>query len=500
MRIQYLAIIALVLLTAAPSSAEYTPIFHITGPTSTSYLGGYIGTCGDRNGDGCDEFLISNQNPEEVMMFYGGANLDTIPDMIFGIGRGKPRCITYGENMRSNEHGEILITQILNGYTTIYMYDSGNQLDTIPDMIIHSEGLTYDDGFGIPVVIGDVNGDGWNDIVAAAPSYHEFGSMEDNGKLYVFHGGTDIDSIPDFTITAAYNDFGDRLGVGLDCGDVNGDGYADILIQTASGPNMTYLFYGGAELDSIPDWSYMPDSPAYLIDGCHFIPKLNGDNYDDFVLEANFIGSGTLVFFGGEALSSDPDQMPNTSVYIPFLVGNINGDIYDDMTSNGSVGIRILYGSSTGIVLGPIISTNPYTPVPMGIGRCGDVNGDGFEDVAFSVQEPVHNQQFFIYADTTLNAIIPFPEPQISVFTLYQNYPNPFNSSTIISFELKSKQRIELNVYNLLGKKVTELSNSEYEAGIHTIKWNAEGVPSGIYFIQFKCGEQNEIKKLLLIR
>jgi len=66
--------------SAQPDSCQ--PIFHITGENSSSFFGSYIGACSGQNGDGCDEFLVSSQNPEEVMMFYGGTNLNTIPDMI----------------------------------------------------------------------------------------------------------------------------------------------------------------------------------------------------------------------------------------------------------------------------------------------------------------------------------------------------------------------------------------------------------------------------------
>jgi len=377
------------------------------------------------------------------------------------------------------------------------MYDSGNQLDTIPDMIIHSEGLTYDDGFGIPVVIGDVNGDGWNDIVAAALSFHEFGSMDDDGKLYVFYGGIDIDTIPDFTVTAAYNNFGHELGIGLDCGDVNGDGYADILAMTFS-PSEAWLFFGGAVLDSVPDWNYQATSPIYLTTLCTVVPNLNGDQYADIILEpSNSLDS--YVFFGNPIINTLPDQIINPSVGLFINTGDLDYDGYNDVLSRNETAswIRPLYGNPSGLIAGTIINTEYELET---IGCCGDVDADIFDDISYASYYPNYYGQTFIYSDSTLTQITIEPSNAFLTFELFQNYPNPFNSSTIISFELKTKSKIELNVYNILGKKVTELSNSEYEAGIHTIKWNMEGISSGIYFIELKCGKQKEIKKLLLIR
>jgi len=478
--------------TAQPDS--YQPIFHITGQTSTSYMGSVISNCGDQNGDSSDEFLISQGNPNAVLMFYSGNDLDTIPDLIFGINFGVVASITYGENVLSYDFGVLLIKRVLNGYPKLYLYKCGNELDTIPDMIFQGE-YQYNEGFGANVGIVDINGDSWNDLVTASYQYDP--GFGDRGRLYVFYGGADMDTIPDFTITAAYNAFGDRFGIGLDCGDVNGDGYADILAMSAS-PTIAFLFYGGAELDSVLDWSYQAQSPVYLTALCIIVPNINGDQYSDIILEPSNIPD-SYVFLGSENISSAPDQIINPSVGVFINIGDLDNDSYSDILGRNEIGslIRPLYGSSSGLISGTIINTQ-YEPEATG--KCGDINTDVFDDISYYTYYPNYFGQFFIYADTTMNALVPVPQPSFPAFALYQNYPNPFNLATEIPFELKSKQRIELNVYNILGKKVAELSHSEYEAGIHTVKWNAENIPSGLYFIQLKCGKQKEIKKLLLLR
>jgi hypothetical protein len=54
------------------------------------------------------------------MMFYSGDEIDTIPDMIFGLGWGKPRGIAYGENIRATDHGEIFMRPLTNAlYKTL---------------------------------------------------------------------------------------------------------------------------------------------------------------------------------------------------------------------------------------------------------------------------------------------------------------------------------------------------------------------------------------------
>jgi len=67
-------------------------------------------------------------------------------------------------------------------------------------------------------------------------------------------------------------------------------------------------------------------------------------------------------------------------------------------------------------------------------------------------------------------------------FALQQNYPNPFNPSTIINFDLPIDARVNLSIYDISGRLMSELLNSEFKAGYNTVKFNASGFASGIYF------------------
>ena len=91
-------------------------------------------------------------------------------------------------------------------------------------------------------------------------------------------------------------------------------------------------------------------------------------------------------------------------------------------------------------------------------------------------------------------------------FALHQNYPNPFNPSTQISFDIpEGSDLVRLNIYNILGKKVSTLLNDVVNPGKHKIEWNAkdnEGNPvaSGIYFYELSSPSFTARKKMLLIR
>lgn len=82
---------------------------------------------------------------------------------------------------------------------------------------------------------------------------------------------------------------------------------------------------------------------------------------------------------------------------------------------------------------------------------------------------------------------------------LSQNYPNPFNATTNIRFFLPQAAFVNLKVYNLLGEVVARLTNQNYAAGEHSLRWNAERFVNGIYILQLKTGSIVQSKKLLLI-
>ena len=86
------------------------------------------------------------------------------------------------------------------------------------------------------------------------------------------------------------------------------------------------------------------------------------------------------------------------------------------------------------------------------------------------------------------------------VYSLAQNYPNPFNPSTQISFSLEKAGMTKLDVYNLLGQKVASLVNANLAAGQHSVNFNADNLPSGMYIYTLNSGSYSVTKKMVLLK
>ncbi len=89
-----------------------------------------------------------------------------------------------------------------------------------------------------------------------------------------------------------------------------------------------------------------------------------------------------------------------------------------------------------------------------------------------------------------------------SRFELGQNYPNPFNPSTIISYQIHSKNHVILKVYDLLGREIATLVNKVMDAGKHIVEFNTNNLQlnSGVFFYRLKAGDFVDTKKMILMR
>jgi len=92
------------------------------------------------------------------------------------------------------------------------------------------------------------------------------------------------------------------------------------------------------------------------------------------------------------------------------------------------------------------------------------------------------------------------PQRAPTSFLLLKNYPNPFNASTVIPFYLAKGEEIHLEVFDILGRRITTLINKKKTQGWHKAYFSSAGIPSGLYFYRLQCASFSKMIKMTILK
>jgi hypothetical protein len=98
----------------------------------------------------------------------------------------------------------------------------------------------------------------------------------------------------------------------------------------------------------------------------------------------------------------------------------------------------------------------------------------------------------------TKSIVLEYTPPR--TFALEQNYPNPFNPSTTIQYQLPEEVKVRLEIYDLLGRKVTTLLDRRIPAGYHEVSFDASSLASGVYIYRLTAGSFSKTRKMMVMK
>ncbi len=621
-------------------------------------MGFSVASAGDVNGDGYNDVIVGapfysdgETNEGAALVYYGTASgLNALPDLTMEGNQANAWMgwsVASAGDVNADGYSDVIVGarnysngESSEGAAFVY-HGSANGIITSPANMLESNQIGAQMGISVACA-GDVNDDGFSDIIIGA-HWYDNGEF-DEGTAFIYHGSVSGIS----TIAAATVESNQVIGnmaySVASAGDVNGDGYSDVVVSTHQYSNgqtsegAAIVYNGSASGIIITPAAIIESNQAYAFMGRYVASAgdVNGDGYSDIIIGANEydnpqINEGKVFVYHGSAsgiiaapaASVESDQAYATMGAVS-TAGDLNGDGYSDVIvgadryDNGELDegrIYIYYGSASGIGTMSVQTiecnqANAYLGVF--VAAAGDVNGDGNSDIIVGASNYDNGQTdegaVFVYHGCpgtieicgnaiddncngqidedceecqpptslstvkitptktqllwdavsgaisykirykvsgtsewtitkslnnhkTLNTLAANTEYawQVKSFceinpvvssewsekqffttddlrlsegtiheTTFELYPNPVSQSATISFSLNEASPVIIEILDVNGRSLKVIADENFSEGSHEIKFNRESLSAGIYFLQLKTNEGVMMKTVVI--
>jgi hypothetical protein len=289
----------------------------------------------------------------------------------------------------------------------VFVYLGGPTLSSTPALVIASD-RPFDEFGATVAMVGDVNGDGYGDFLVRTNGDQATAGRAPTPRVLLYFGGATLRAESDVTLTAGLVDDENMAAAGI--GDVNGDGYDDFAFggvdadaeHHAIQPSRVEIHLGGASFADAADLTmFGHTSPDFFGSSVAGGGDVNGDGYPDLVVGAHQDpGRQVRVYFGGPSLDDVADvtlemavQQTDLFGFSVAIAGDLNGDGYDDIVV-GAPGTDahpappghayVYFGGETihatpDVTFASTVEAEWFAKI---VAAAGDIDGDGFADIA----------------------------------------------------------------------------------------------------------------------
>lgn len=330
-------------------------------------------------------------------------------------------------------------------------------------------------------MLADIDGDGLLEII--------MGGIDTNGVAGIWATKNGVEDVPGWPV---YLDgMADWIGTSPICVDIDNNGSKEVLVS--------YYSYDVARIyafnsDGTPYFDHQSLPYGVLIRTSTslsniIVADIDGDGNLNIISRGGFLfpGTGYERLFAWEP---NGDLTPGFPIITPTPPGEVVSlpftPIIDDLENDGVLEI-IMTGDGGDLF---VWSTDaPYYPELMPWPRFLHDNFNSGINPKMGMMTDVDDD------------IGPLPNH----FGITDNYPNPFNPETVINFTLDRSTIINLEIFNILGQKVTTLAHKYFPAGRHQLTWNGRDqfdhdVASGVYLARMKSDQSSSTHKMVLLR
>ena len=479
----------------APTGLSATPSWTFESNQAGAQLGDKISGVGDVNGDGYDDVALgavaydsSYTDEGKAYLFLGSpSGLSSTPAWSLNggqTGAAFGSCVRPAGDVNGDGYADVIVgawlydTNLIDAGKAFVYLGGPSGLATTPVWTGNGEAAGAVYGYFVNTA-GDVNHDGYDDIVVGSRRYSG-GGITREGKVYVYYGSpTGPSPTAGWTKTGgqARGEFGAAVGT---AGDVNGDGYDDLVVgafrQSApdSAEGRAYVFLGGpAGLASTPAWTAEGNQKNAEFGYSLGAGDINHDGYSDVMVSAvtytvnGLADAGRICMYRGGAggLATSPAWT------------------YD--------------GDQAGERLGDMVTI------------LGDVDRDAFEDIGagalYHDNAFVDSGRAFLFygcADELTTRVSPVAEGERP---LALAGANPFFGATRVMYSLSRPRSVRLRVADVAGRTVRNLARGLEAAGEHDAWWDGRDddgrvVGAGVYFVELKTSVATGAVKVSKLR